>query len=83
MGIPILLAAPEGEAAAIVRKAGAGIIMPAEQPNALAERVREMVASPESVTRLATKARAAAALYSRERQAREMLNVFHVVQAEF
>jgi colanic acid biosynthesis glycosyl transferase WcaI len=84
MGIPILLAAPEGEAAAIVRKAGAGIVLPAEQPSALAERVREMVASPESVTSLATQARAAAALYSRERQAREMLQVFnHVVQADF
>jgi colanic acid biosynthesis glycosyl transferase WcaI len=84
MGIPILLAAPEGEAAAIVRKAGAGIVLPAEQPSAIAERVREMVASPESVTSLATQARAAAALYSRERQAREMLQVFnHVVQADF
>jgi glycosyltransferase involved in cell wall biosynthesis len=77
MGVPILLAAPEGEATAIVRNTGAGTVVPAEQPRVLAQCVSELASSPERVTSLAAKARAAAPLYSREKQAREMLNVFH------
>jgi colanic acid biosynthesis glycosyl transferase WcaI len=73
MGRPIVLAAPDGEAADIVRSTGAGITLPPEDPRALAEAVRALHAAPEEVWRLGQRALAAAALFTRERQARDML----------
>jgi colanic acid biosynthesis glycosyl transferase WcaI len=73
MGRPIVLAAPDGEAADIVRSTGAGITLPPEDPRALAEAVKALHAAPDEVSRLGQRALAAAALFTRERQARDML----------
>jgi colanic acid biosynthesis glycosyl transferase WcaI len=73
MGRPIVLAAPDGEAADIVRGTGAGVVLPPEDPSALAEAVKSLSESPSEVTQLARRALVAAPLFTREKQARDML----------
>src|SRR5208337_2579012 len=63
MGRPILLAAPDGEAADIVRSTGAGIVLAPENPRALAEAVKSLSESPATVAQLAKRALAAAPSY--------------------
>lgn len=74
MGRAIVLAAPEGEAADIVRATGAGIVLPPENPGALARAVLALSREPAAVERLAGKALAAAPAFTRERQARDMID---------
>lgn len=73
MGRPIVLSAPDGEAADIVRGTGAGIVLPPEDPQALAEAVKSLSQSPTAVAQLAQRALVAAPLFTREKQARDML----------
>lgn len=75
MGKAILLAAPAGEATRIVAGAGAGVIVPPEEPAQLASAVRRLCEDRALVKQLAANALAAAFQYSREKQAREMLEV--------
>lgn len=74
MGLPILLAAPEGEASAIIKQDQVGIWVPAEEPKALANAVLSL---RDANTRAlyAENSRKRAYFYSRERQARDMLTV--------
>lgn len=73
MGMPVLVAAPEGEATRLVRATGAGATLPPEMPSALAAEVRRLNADRVRLAQLATQSRHAARSFSRERQAREML----------
>jgi len=73
MGRPILLAAPDGEAADIVRSSSAGVAIGPEDPAALAAAVRELYAAPERVAELSRNALAAVPLFTREKQAHDML----------
>jgi glycosyltransferase involved in cell wall biosynthesis len=82
MGRPILLAAPDGEAADIVRGTGAGIVLAPENPRALAEAVKSLSASPSTMAQLAERALAAAPLFTREKQARDMLAAIEEVTAQ-
>ena len=75
MGLPVLLAAPEGEASRLILGEGAGVWVPAEDPAALAEAVRSLRTNPAARSRLAAASRAAAPAHSREIQARDMLGV--------
>lgn len=72
MGLPIVLAAPRGEASEIVEGAGAGLWVRPEQPCELLSAV-ELLRHDELRLRFADRSRAAAFNFSRERQAREML----------
>ncbi len=74
MGLPILLAAPAGEASAIVTKEEVGLWVTAENPEKLATAIVEY-AYPPTRAYYAEKSRKSAHLYSRERQAKEMLQV--------
>lgn len=76
MGLPILFAAPPGEATDLVNRRGAGITVPAGQPDALAAAVRTLADDGDLRQRLAGASLAAAPLHSRETQAREMIAVF-------
>jgi len=76
MGLPILLATPEGEASAIVKETGSGLWVPPEQSQALADAVRLLASDKEELKTLGNAALAAAPDYSREKQAREMIDVF-------
>ena len=73
MGVGILLAAPEGEASCIVREAGAGVVVPPEEPNCLAAAVRVLHRDKTSLARFRKNALFFAPRFSRESQAREMI----------
>ncbi len=75
MGLPLLLCAPEGEASRIVLDDGAGLHVPAENPEALANAVKALSKDKETIKDFAAAARRAAPSHSRETQAREMLDV--------
>ncbi len=76
MGLPILFAAPTGEATELVERHGAGLTVPAGQPAALAQAVRTLAGDADALARFARASLAAAPHHSRETQAREMLAVF-------
>ncbi|MBI4968884.1 MAG: glycosyltransferase family 4 protein [Rhodospirillales bacterium] len=73
MGLPILLAAPEGEATAIVQGDKAGLCVPAGNPLALAAAAGRLKDDAGLLTRLTQQSLAAAPLHSREHQARQMI----------
>ncbi len=78
MGLPLLLAAPKGEASAIVLGDGAGLHIAAEDPDALAEAVGHLSEDKPAREKYAAAALAAAPHHSRETQAREMLDVLQM-----
>ena len=80
MGLPTLLAAPEGEASALVADRG-GVRVPAEDPEALADAVLAMKADSSRLANHASASLAAAPSHSREYQARDMLRVLEMAAA--
>ncbi len=81
MGLPVLLAAPVGEAGRILEADGAGMRVPAEDPARLAEAVSRLKSDGEGRRAIAKRCLGAAALHSREHQAREMIRVFELAAA--
>jgi len=81
MGLPVLLAAPEGEASRVVVGDRAGLHVPAENPEALADAAKSLHTDQEKRDRLAKASLAAAPSHSREAQAREMLRVLEMAAA--
>jgi len=77
-GLPVLIAAPEGEASQILLGDEAGVHVPAEDPEALAEAVTRLADDPEGLKALAGKSLAAAASHTREYQARHMAAVLEL-----
>jgi putative colanic acid biosynthesis glycosyltransferase WcaI len=75
VGLPIVYVGPEGEGSQIVREHEAGMALPSAEPRLLADAVRRMAADPALRSRFAANSRAAAPLYSRERQAERTLEV--------
>ena len=75
MGKPVIIAQPDGEAAELVREAGAGEWIPPEQPQALARIVREWHADRAQVAAYAKKSHVAAAQHSRDRLAARMAEI--------
>lgn len=73
MGLPVLIAAPAGEATEIVNKAGAGLIVPPEDTNALIQAVEQFLDDPEFRTSAGRRSFAAAPAYSRAFQAKAMM----------
>ena len=75
MGLPILLAAPEGEASRIILNDRSGLHIPAEDPGALISGVKQLVDDKLALKTFAKASLKAAPKHSREKQAHEMLNV--------
>ncbi len=76
---PILLAAPYGEAAKILENAGAGVWVPAAQPEALAEAVSKLASDPGRCHAYGETSRQSAPNFSREGQARDMIDVLELI----
>jgi colanic acid biosynthesis glycosyl transferase WcaI len=74
-GVPLLLSVPEGEATALVREHGSGVVTPPEDPVALAAAIRSLARTPERLGELRARALDAAPRFSRERQAERLLAV--------
>ena len=70
MGLPILLAAPEGEASKIVLEEGVGVHLPAGNPEELARSLESLMGSRNTLDEMGVRSSAAARRFSRERQAR-------------
>lgn len=75
MGLPIVAAAPTGEASAILAADAAGIHVPACDPQALASAVSLLSDDPAQRAKFAAQSLVAAPRHTREQQAREMLSV--------
>jgi len=81
MGLPILLVAPSGEASRVIEETGAGVVVPAGEPAALANAIRRLKDDPGLRERLARASLSAAPNYSRRRQAEDMMRVLTSVAA--
>jgi colanic acid biosynthesis glycosyl transferase WcaI len=82
MGLPILFAGPRGEASKIIEDAEAGIVVAAENPDDLATAARILYQDSDFRQRAANKSHAAADQYSREAQARMMMDVLECVVSD-
>ena len=80
MGLPLLLAAPEGEASRIITEDQAGLCVAAEDPDALARAVRKL-ADGKTRQAFARNSLKAAPRHSRERQAEQMIRVLELAAA--
>lgn len=76
MGLPIILALPEGEASKIVRDTGSGLTVPPESPVELKKAVLKLFGDEQIRDSIKQFSAASAASYSREIQSRKMLKVF-------
>lgn len=79
MGLPIIFAGPTGEGSRIVAGANAGVLVRPEDPEALANAVRQIADDTEFRTCSAQHSQDAAPGYSRETQASHMLRVLEAV----
>ncbi|MGO9138851.1 MAG: glycosyltransferase family 4 protein [Syntrophales bacterium] len=76
MGMPILLAGPEdGEATRIIVEEGVGTCILSEQPSLLVETILVMKNAPKKLEALSRAAAGAAAKYTREAQARNVIEI--------
>jgi glycosyltransferase involved in cell wall biosynthesis len=75
MGLPVLVAAPAGEASRIVESERIGRVVPAEQPGELAQAISEMARDRVFVLAAAARSAEAVSRYTRESQARKVLEV--------
>lgn len=78
MGLPILLAVPDGEARQILEADKAGIWVEPENPQALAEAMLSFYRDQGAYQAYATASLAAAPGHSREQQAKDMLRVLEL-----
>jgi len=80
MARPIVLAAPDGEAADILRQEGCGVRVPAGDPEALARTIAALRDDDETLDRLGRCGLEASSRHSREAQARRFLAVLEELQ---
>ena len=80
-GLPVLLAAPEGEASRIIEREGAGVRVAAEDPAALADAVLLLKTDGAARKAYAENGLKAAPDYSREQQARHMAGVLELARS--
>jgi glycosyltransferase involved in cell wall biosynthesis len=76
MGLPVLIAIPNGEARKIVENNAAGIWVPPENPNALVNAVQKLSNDTQLCAKLGENSLVAASRYSRSVQADKMISVF-------
>jgi colanic acid biosynthesis glycosyl transferase WcaI len=82
MGLPMIISAPPGDALDIVQREDVGLIVPPEDPRALADAVLQLQGDGALRARLATKSHGAAPSYTREAQARIVIGTYEAAQAE-
>ncbi|MDP6785598.1 MAG: glycosyltransferase family 4 protein [Rhodospirillales bacterium] len=75
MGLPLMVASPDGEASRILATDQAGIWVPAEDPDALARATMKLFEDDTLRRAYGERSLAAAPLHTRERQARQMIGV--------
>jgi glycosyltransferase involved in cell wall biosynthesis len=78
MGVPVLIAAPEGVATGIVTEEGCGLVAPPESPPALQAALRRLADEPTLIRTLRAAGPEGARRYDRARLARRMASVLAV-----
>ncbi|CAA7612240.1 glycosyltransferase family 4 protein [Magnetospirillum sp. SS-4] len=81
MGLPLLLVAPEGEASRIIEDDGAGLFVPAADPQGLADAARRLEGDDGLLAGLAAASLVAAPRHTRQRQAELFIAVLDLVVA--
>lgn len=79
MGVPVLMSLPEGEATGIVERTGCGVCVAPEDPRAMADAVVALAGDAQRMAALRSASAAAAPEYSRDGQARRMVEVLERV----
>jgi glycosyltransferase involved in cell wall biosynthesis len=79
MGTPVLVSVPEGEATRLVKEAGCGVLVPPEDPQAMADAIVRLERNPDEHVRLRAAGLAAVSQYGRDKQAALMLHVLETV----
>jgi colanic acid biosynthesis glycosyl transferase WcaI len=82
MGIPLLFCGPRGEGTRILEREQAGIWVPPDNPTALVEAIRQLKENTDLRQLLGRNGHFAAPRYSREAQARAMLEVLELAAAK-
>ena len=80
MGIPILLAIPDGEASSIIRDTGSGVCINPGDPSKLCDVVNFLYESPDQLKQFGKAGREASLSFNREALAREMISVFNLAK---
>jgi glycosyltransferase involved in cell wall biosynthesis len=73
MGLPMVIACPEGEATGIIENTSSGIVVPPENTKALVDCISGLYSNPARLAALAKASGVAAAAFDRARQAKLML----------
>jgi len=81
MGLPILMAAPAGEASAIVEREKIGVTVPPEDPQQMAEAIEYYSSRPDLLDMFVKNSCQSAPRYSREQQAKLFFNVLEQANA--
>ena len=79
MGIPLLLAIPDGEASSIIQNNGSGYWVNPEDPAKLCEAIDYLYNNPEQLLKFKEAGLTASTSFSREKRAKEMISVFNFV----
>lgn len=79
MGIPVLMAMPEGEATQIVREEGCGWVVPAGDGAALAAEIQRLSVVPDEVAGMGKRSHEASRKFSREAAAQAMCRIFEEI----
>jgi colanic acid biosynthesis glycosyl transferase WcaI len=82
MGVPVLMSVPEGEATRLVRATGCGVLVPPEDPQAMADAIVRLGQDPDQCVRFRASGLAAASQYTRDKQAALMLRVLEAVSGK-
>jgi len=80
-GTPVLMSVPVGEATRLVQTTACGVLVPPEDPQALADAIVQLKQNPAELARLRAAGVAAASLYGRDKQAALMLEVLAAVRS--
>jgi colanic acid biosynthesis glycosyl transferase WcaI len=75
MGLPLLMAGPEGEASRILERESAGARVSSANPSALAQEIRRWLDHPDIVKNYANASLLASTRYTRQRQAEVLIDV--------
>ena len=82
MGLPLLIAAPDGEATEIVNRSGAGLVVPPEDANALIHATERFLDDPDFKDSAGKRSLAAAPSHSRAFQAKIMMTALRAAVSE-
>ncbi|MBF0466231.1 MAG: glycosyltransferase family 4 protein [Nitrospirae bacterium] len=75
MGLPLLVVSPEGEASAIVQREGCGLWCPAGEPQLFSKNILFLKENPAKLKDFSAKSLDASQRYTRETQAKKMIDV--------